>query len=139
MSHSTKVSGIINAPLKKVWDALTVPVQVKQYFFNTNMETTWEVSTPIFFRGEWQGKTYEDKGMVLSFNPMESFSYTYWSGFSGMPDKPENYQTLVFDLKEVSGGVELTISQSNVATQEGADHSAENWKGVLAGLKKFVE
>ena len=139
MSFSSSSSVVIKASLQKVWDGLTLPELVKQYFFGTNMVTDWKVGSPIFFRGEWEGKAYEDKGTVLEFNPLKSLSYNYWSGFSGVEDKPENYQILKYEVEEVEGGVKLTISQSNASSQESADHSAANWKMVMDGLKKLVE
>ena len=50
----------INAPVEQVWKALTDPELIKQYFFGTQTETSWKVGTPIYFRGEWDGKPYED-------------------------------------------------------------------------------
>ncbi len=139
MSYSSSVSIVINAPLKKVWDALTIPEQVREYFFGTNMITTWEVGSPIFFQGEWEGKTYEDKGIVLEYTPMQSFSYNYWSSMGDTEDKPELYQVLSYSLSETSDGIKLMVTQSNVDTQEKADHSAKNWEGVLGLMKAFVE
>lgn len=139
MSHSSHASIIINAPIEKVWDALTLPEQVKEYFFGTNLVTTWEVDTPILFRGEWEGKTYEDKGTVLEFDPPHSLSYDYWSALSGSEDRPELYQILRYELSPREDGVEVTINQTNVETQEKADHSSANWKTVLEGLKAYVE
>jgi uncharacterized protein YndB with AHSA1/START domain len=139
MAYSSTTSIVINAPREKVWDALTKPEIVKQYFFGTDMDTTWDVGTPIFFRGEWEGKPYEDKGTVLEYTPPESLSYNYWSGFSGLEDKPELYQIIRFDLTDEGEGTKLTISQSNVTTQETADHSAQNWNMVFGGMKKLLE
>src|SRR5437016_1534435 len=59
----------INAPIDAVWQALIDPTLVKQYMHGTNMQTTWEVGSPITWKGEWQGKTYEDKGTVLAVEP----------------------------------------------------------------------
>lgn len=139
MSYSSSTSIVINAPKTAVWDALTNPVAVKQYFFGTDLVTDWVVGSPIYFRGEWQGKSYEDKGTVLEYTPQEVLSYSYWSSMAGTEDVPENYQTLRYSLTQEDDGVRVTIEQSNVATQESADHSSENWKGVLEGLKKYVE
>jgi len=130
---------MIKAHLNKVWDALINPELVKQYFFGTNLVTTWQVGSPILFKGQWEGNPYEDKGVVLSFIPMESLAYSYWSSFSGISDIPELYQIIKFSVEEVSGGVNVTIFQSNVATQESADQSGENWKMVMDGLKKLLE
>lgn len=139
MNHSATTSLVVKAPIEKVWDALTKPELVKQYFFNTDMETTWEPGSPIFFRGEWQGKQYEDKGTVLEFNPLHSFSYNYWSAMSGTPDVPESYQILKFMVNKEGDGTKIIINQSNVESPEKAEHSLENWNKVLKNLKQLVE
>ncbi len=139
MTYSSSASIVINAPLEKVWEALITPEQVERYFFGTKLVTDWNVGSPIFFRGEYGGKAYEDKGRVLAFTPMESLSFSYWSGFSGLEDKPESYQVIRYGLERSPDGIKVTIDQSNVDTQERADHSAKNWETVLAGLKRFVE
>jgi hypothetical protein len=97
------------------------------------------VGSPLFFRGEWQGKSYEDRGTVLAFEPMASLSYNYWSGFSGLADEPALRQIIRYDLEPAHGGVRITIHQSNVDTQARADHSATNWSSVLQALKNLLE
>ncbi|MBZ9685497.1 SRPBCC domain-containing protein [Clostridium estertheticum] len=137
--YSSTSMVMIKSPLNKVWDALINPELVKQYFFGTNLVTTWEVGSPILFRGQWEGATYEDKGVVLSFITMESLSYSYWSSFSGISDIAELYQIIKFSVEAVSEGVNVTIFQSNVDTQERAEQSGQNWKMVLNSLKELLE
>ena len=137
--YSSTSTVIIKAPINKVWDALISPDLVKQYFFGTNLVTSWEVGSPILFRGQWEGNTYEDKGVVLSFIPMKSLSYSYWSSFSGISDIPELYQIIKFSIEEANEGVNVTLIQSNINTQESAEQSGENWKMVMEGLKKLLE
>ena len=139
MPFSATVSQDIRASIEAVWDAITKPEIVKQYFFGTNLVTDWKVGSPLFFRGEWQGKTYEDRGTVLSFQPMKSLSYNYWSSFSGLEDDPALRQIIRFDLDSVDDRVRITIRQSNVDTQTRADHSATNWRSVLEALKHLLE
>jgi uncharacterized protein YndB with AHSA1/START domain len=137
--YSASASIVVQAPRQKVWEAVTEPALVKRYFFGTDLVTDWKVGSPLLFRGEWEGKAYEDRGKVLAFDPPRSLSFDYWSSFSGTEDKPELRQIIRYDLEEVGGGVRVTIDQSNVDTQERADHSAQNWKTVLEGLKSLVE
>jgi uncharacterized protein YndB with AHSA1/START domain len=139
MPYATSVSTVIEAPREKVWAALTRPEIVKQYFFGTNLDTDWKVGSPLYFRGEWQGKAYEDRGTVLTFEPPRSFSYNYWSAFSGREDTLETRHIIRYSLADADGGMRVTIDQSNVDTQAHADHSGENWRGVLASLKKLLE
>lgn len=138
-NFSSTSSIVINAPLEKVWEALTKPELVKQYFFGTNLVTNWEVGSPIFFRGEFDGKHYEDKGTVLAFSPTTSLSFNYWSSFSNLPDTLEMRQILEYVVEQTPKGIRVAIKQSNVDTQERADHSAKNWDMVLQGLKKMLE
>lgn len=136
---SAQVSESINAPLFKVWEALTTPEIIKQYFFNTETETDWLVGSPIKFYGEWQGKTYEDKGTILANDPGRLLQYSYWSSMSGIEDKPENYVTITYELVEKDGHTLLTISQDNIPSEQMKEHATENWKKVISGLKELME
>lgn len=137
MREQAKVSATINASAEKVWQGLTDPKLVKQYFFGTDLDTSWKKGSPIFFRGEWEGKKYEDKGEVLSVIPGQQVSYTYSSSMSGEPDRPENYRTVTYELNPKGDTTELTISQESEPDKK--THSEQNWKMILEGLKKVVE
>lgn len=137
--HSSSASIVVRAPRAAVWRALTDPAIVKRYFFGTDLVTDWKVGSPLFFRGEYDGKTYEDRGTVRAFDPERSLSYDYWSSMSGHEDEPELRHRITYELAERDGGTEVVIRQSNVDTAERAAHSAENWKTVLAAMKTLVE
>jgi uncharacterized protein YndB with AHSA1/START domain len=130
----------IDASAEAVWQALTDPELVRQYLHGTNMETDWEVGGPITWKGEWKGRSYEDKGTVLEVEPNKRLKNTHWSSMGGSEDKPENYHTVTYELDEQDGRTTLTLKQDNNASQEEADNMAENnWGPVLEGLKAVVE
>ena len=129
----------INAPAARVWQAITEPKLIKEYLFGTQVTTDWKVGSPITYKGEWQGKPYEDKGKVLQIVPQKLLVSTFWSALSGQPDVPENYNTIRYELSASGNQTTLTISQDNNASQEEADHSAQNWEMVLQGMKKLLE
>jgi uncharacterized protein YndB with AHSA1/START domain len=130
----------IDAPRAKVWDALTNPEKVKLYLHGTNLSTDWKVGSPISWKGEWKGQSYEDKGTVLEVETGRLLKNTHWSPMGGSADKPENYHTVTYELKDAGGKTILTLTQDNNATQEEADKMAEdNWGPVLRGLKETVE
>ena len=133
------VDTTINAPASKVWDALTNPTLIKEYLFGTNVTTDWKVGSAITYKGEWQGKAYEDKGRVVQVEPEKLLVSTFWSALSGLSDVPENYQTVRYELSPNGNQTKLTLTQDNNATQEAADHSSENWRMVLDGLKNLLE
>lgn len=137
MQDQLTVSIFFKAPAARVWKGLTDPDIVKQYFFGTILETRWEKGSPIFFRGEWEGKAYEDKGTILSIRPGSHVSYNYWSSMSGTDDHPDNYQIISYDLAPKDGGTELVVTQET--SPEKKEHSENNWRTVLGGLKALIE
>jgi len=135
----SKASTTINTPISKVWDALTKPHIIKQYLFGTEVTTDWQVGSPITYKGLWNGKAYEDKGKVVQIEVEKLLVSTFWSSLSGLPDVPENYKTVRYELTPDGNGTRLTITQDNNDSQEDANHSEQNWKMVLDGLKKLLE
>lgn len=130
----------IEAPAAKVWDALISPDKVKQYMHGTEMSTDWKEGSPIRWRGEWQGRAYEDKGEVLEVKPQKLLRYTHWSPMGGSEDRPENYHTVTYKLSGEDGTTLLTLVQDNNPSQEEAERmAANNWAPVLQGLKKTAE
>jgi uncharacterized protein YndB with AHSA1/START domain len=134
-----RVHETINAPVDKVWDALTNPEMVKQYFFGTNQQSDWKKGSDITWTGEWDGKTYQDKGKIIDVIPNKKLQYTYLSSMSGKEDKPENYATVSIELSGDNNHTELKLEQSGSDSEQGRDHSAENWKMILGEMKKLVE
>ncbi|TMD96387.1 MAG: hypothetical protein E6I72_09515, partial [Chloroflexi bacterium] len=76
----------IDASRADVWDALTNPAKVKQYMHGTEMSSDWKEGSPIHWRGEWNGKAYEDKGKILEVKPQRLLRYTHWSSMGGSED-----------------------------------------------------
>jgi uncharacterized protein YndB with AHSA1/START domain len=136
---TAKVFIEINADSATVWKWLTTPELIKQYFFGTQTETDWKKGSPITFRGEWEGKIYEDKGTILDIQPGKFVKYNYWSSMSGTPDIPENYATIVYELTAKGNATILSIIQDGIKTEESKTHSEQNWNAVMGGMKKMIE
>ena len=137
ISLKTKID--INAPATEVWDALTNPVIIKQYFFGTDLKTDWKKGSPVIWSGEWEGKTYEDKGKVLEVDPGKYVRYSYWSSMSGTDDKPENYQNVSYTLTENNGITTLEVGQDNIKDDAAKQHSEQNWQAIFGKMKELVE
>lgn len=128
----------VNAPVEKVWDALTNPEIVKKYFFGTQLASTFNVGDSITFKGEWEGQQYVDGGKVLDYVHNQKLEYSYLSSWSGLEDLPENYLWVCYEVASTENGTEVTISQSNY-DEEKAKSTAENWPSIIDGLKKLIE
>ncbi len=129
----------IHAPTSKVWDALTNPELVKEWLFGTKVISDWKVGSPILFTGSWQGKDYTDKGTILKFEIEKILQYNYWSGFSGLPDSPENYSVITFELTPKGDDTVLTLTQSHFATESMYEDSDKNWSPTLDLMKSIIE
>lgn len=129
----------ISAAPARVWDALVDPAQIKKYMFGSQVETDWQQGSPIVWKGEYEGKTYEDKGEILDVQPGKRLQVTHFSPLGGQKDAPENYHTLTYELTERGGGTHLSLSQDNNGSDEEAAHSKKNWDMMLASLKDTVE
>src|SRR5918996_5061827 len=135
----TETSVTIEVPIEKVWEALTTAELRKQWFFGVDTETDWKAGSPIVHRGEYQGKTYEDRGIILEIEPPRLLVHSHWSPVSGPPDTLENHERVSWELSERDGGTELTISESNLPSEEARGTSATNWRVVLGNLKSLLE
>ena len=134
----TQLQATLNAPLEKVWEALTNPEIVKQYFFGTELLTDWKVGSPIVFQGEWEGQKYTDKGEVLEYEHNKKLLYSYLSSWSEKEDLPENYLCVGYEVKADGTNTSLSIHQSNY-DEESAKHSEGNWAALVTELRKVVE
>ena len=132
-------STVVAAPRGRVWDAVIDPAAIKAYMFGTTMTTDWKPGSAVSWKGEWQGKPYEDKGTVLRMEPQQLVSYTHFSPLAGKPDAPENYHTVTIMLTDSGSGTRVSLEQDNNSNEQEAEHSRKNWEMMLGGLKKYVE
>lgn len=141
---TAQASKLIPAPAPAVWKALTTPAMIKQYFFGADVASDFRVGSPITFRGEFNGRAYEDKGEVLDVQPEKRLRMSHWSELSGKPDAPENYHVVTYDLQPQGQGTRVTLSQGKLqggVSENDRAHRAEwekNWAMVLDGLERLL-
>ena len=136
---TAKASININVPVSKVWKALTDPAMIKEYLFGTNTITDWKKGSSITYSGEWEGKSYEDKGVIIDIVPEKLLHTSYYSSMSGKEDKPENYANIIYKVSPDDGHSLITIMQDNIDDEKQQQHTTENWGKVLEGMKKLLE
>ena len=128
-----KASTTIDAPTEIVWDALVTPSIIREYMFGTNVESDFQEGSPIVWKGEWQGKAYEDKGIIKKVQRHRLLQFTHATGGS------EEVHTVTIELAEKGSATEVTLSQDNNANEEAREQSTKNWQMMLDGLKKLLE
>lgn len=129
----------IHAPNAKVWDALVNPEIISQYMFGTEVVSEWKEGSPIVWKGTWQGKSYEDKGIILKIELGKTLGYSHFSPLSGLADVPENYHNLTYKLSNDEDNTIVSLSQDNNATENAREHSQKMWESLLISLKKLLE
>ena len=138
-SHIARAETTINTSADKVWNALTDPQAIKKYMFGATVISDWKEGSKIIWKGEWEGKSYEDKGKILSLEPNKKLRYSHFSPLTGHADIPENYHIVTIELAEKDEQTEVILTQDNNADEKSKTHSEKNWKIMLASLKRLLE
>ncbi|GAB4024208.1 SRPBCC family protein [Spirosoma gilvum] len=130
----------ISASPARVWEVLTNPALIQEYLFGTQTLTDWNVGSEIVFQGEYENQSYRDKGVILENVPNQLLSYSYWSGFSGLEDKPENYSTVTYRIvAKEPNQTEFTWTQQGFGTEDGYNHSLNGMDDFLKQIKEIAE
>jgi len=136
---SVSESIYVSATTEQVWEALTNPEIIKEYLFGTETITDWKVGSEIIFQGEYEGHKYCDKGIVRENIPNQLLSYNYWSGFSGLEDKVENYSLVTYTVEKDTNSTKFTWTQKGFATEQGYEHSKSGMEAFLRQIKGIIE
>ena len=105
----------------------------------TEVSSDWQVGSPITWRGEMDGRPYEDKGEILAVEEPTRLSMTHYSPLMGQADEPENYHTVTYDLTGDDDRTTVELSQDGNDSAEQAEQFSANWQGMLDSLKTTVE
>ena len=76
----------IDAPPGRVWELLTQPGSDPDIMFGAEVVSDWQVGSPIRWKGEWEGKPFEDKGEIIAIDPPSRLVVTHFSPMSGEAD-----------------------------------------------------
>jgi len=134
-----KAETTIDASVAKVWKALIDPKLIKEYMFGTTVISDWKEGSKIEWKGEMNGKKYEDKGKILELVPEKKLKYSHFSPLSGQPDKPENYHIITITLQAEKNKTGVTLIQDNNGSEKEQKESEKNWNAMLESLKKILE
>ncbi len=132
-------SVVIDAPRARVWRALVTPEDISRYMFGAEVISDWNVGSPITWRGQWQGRAYEDKGVILEADRERTLRYSHYSPLSGTAGEPEDYHTVTIQLSGEGAQTIVSLTQDNNSSEQAREHSEKNWAAMLDALKDFVE
>jgi uncharacterized protein YndB with AHSA1/START domain len=107
--------------------------------FGSQVETDWQVGSPITWSGEYDGTSFTDKGEILEVDEPDRLRMTHYSPMTGKPDEPDSYHTLDYRLEATDAGTRLTLDQDGNDSEEQAEQFAANWQAMLDQVKEYVE
>jgi uncharacterized protein YndB with AHSA1/START domain len=137
----------VQAPAAAVWDMLVNPEQTKKYMFGCETVSDWKVGSPLLWRGIHEEKeVIFVKGNIVKIEPNRKLIYTVFDPFSTMPDIPQNYLEITYELVPENGGTLLKVSQGDYTkVAEGARrysesyNNGEGWNPLLIQIKELIE
>ena len=136
---ATSISVTIDAPVDRVWLAITTPELIKRWFFGVDTRSSWTEGGELVHTGELNGRPYEDKGVIVRIEPPTLLEHTHWSPMAGRPDHPENYETVTYRLTDLGGTSKLTVSEVNLPSMDAKTISEKAWRSALDALKEQCE
>lgn len=142
MDHNLIASSTINvqSTADKLWNVLTNSNKIKEYLFGTEVSTDWNIGSSIIFEGNYNGHQYKDKGNVIDNQKHKLLKYNYWSGFSGLEDKPENYATVTYKIEILdNNSLNFTWHQQGFSSEESKCHTEQGLKTMLEKIKALAE
>lgn len=137
----------INTPAATIWDALTNPEITPAYMFGCETVSDWEIGSELLWKGQYQGMDMIFvKGKIIELIPNQVLVYTVFDPNSTIPDIPENYLTVTYQLDQKDGFTQFTVTQGDYhKVAEGEKRYQESWndgKGwnpILEEIKRICE
>ncbi len=134
-----------NATPEAVWDLLVNPAKVKLYMFGCDIETTWEVGTPLlWYITDKEGtKMLAVKGDIIAFEAGKLLEYNMLPPAMQLEDVPQNYMGAAFTVEAAADGkTNLHIKQyasANCAKGEARFKDvASGWEAIQPLMEKVL-
>ena len=126
---------VIKGTMQAVWNELTKTDGLQGAMFNTQMHTNGLKPGGQIRMRSADGKFTSVVGEILEMDPPRKYSHTF--RFTNLDDPP---CVVTYDLREVDGGVEFTLTSSNVpAGSKTAKEMARGGDMIVKSMKAIIE
>jgi len=127
----------VDASPERVWETLTR--YASDVNFGAVVESDWKTGSSVVWRGEWEGKAFEDEGVVLEAIAPLRLVLTHSSGGSTVGAASGTVHRLSYELSGRGAGTHLEFWQDGNATPSAAGEAERNWRTHLAAVKERAE
>lgn len=129
----------IYASKETVWKKL-LSAQFYQLSWGATLSTTWQIGSPVQFKGVWEDTVYTDKGVVQEFKENRFLKFSYWSSFWEAEDVPEEYCSISYSIDEIDKYTAVfTITQEGFRDETHYADTVELWKNTSKLLRLHCE
>jgi uncharacterized protein YndB with AHSA1/START domain len=116
----------------KLWEALTSPDFIQQYWFGCRNTSTWQVGDAIESRHPSGELAW--KGIILKSVPDEEIVFS----FDHLSDEPPS--TVRFKIEPQKDTVQLTITHEDFPEVSAIRDRVKNgWPAIIEGIKTLLE
>lgn len=140
MHENVVIKQRVNAPVEKVWNALTDKAQMKEWYFDIPDFELGLHNEFNFFEPGGENR-FHHHGEILEVIPNQKFKHT-WS----YPEFSKEKTIVRWELEEDNGGTLITLTHKGLENFNhlGTDFQKESfengWNGILGqSLKEFIE
>jgi uncharacterized protein YndB with AHSA1/START domain len=133
--HSIETSVFISARPDAVFEALTDPARIAEYYPVTSVRSTRRIGGDFIIEGEG----FTDHGIIRSYAPPMEFGYEYWSTNHGTENVPANRMRITYSLAPSDGGTLLSVTHDNLLTSDRIAAMGPVWEFLLGQLKAYCE
>ena len=134
-----EIERTLNAPVERVWKAITDKDQMKQWYFNL-AEFKPEVGFEFTFEGGAEDKTYVHLCKILVVEPNKKLQHTWtYDGYEG-------YSVVTWELTSQGNATHVKLTHEGIDSFPTNDPNfaresfAKGWTYIVGtSLKEFVE
>jgi uncharacterized protein YndB with AHSA1/START domain len=135
---------LIDAPPEVVWNALTEPEMTKYYMYGSEIECSWEQGSTMNWKGVWEGnEMIFVTGKLVSYQPMNQFSFTAFNPHSGLEDIPANHTTVTYLLRSEGDKTHLQVTQGDFSLvpdgEKRYQETMQSWDDSLGKLIELIQ
>ena len=126
----------IDAPRKKVWQALTDPAFTKNYWFNTEVQSDWKVGSKVSY--VLKDGVAAVSGEVVKIDEPNELVYTFQA--HAHEEAKDEVTTVQFLLEKAGETTKLSVRHYDF--EEGTkllESISNGWPLILSGLKTYLE
>jgi uncharacterized protein YndB with AHSA1/START domain/DNA-binding transcriptional ArsR family regulator len=123
---------------ERLWQALTDPALVQQYYFGSVIESDFRPGSPLIYR-QAQGGRLDIEGEVIESDPPRRLVHTFAVKWD--PELSEDAPSRVaFDIAPMGDACRLSVTHDGFAAETDTYRSVQGgWPLILSGLKTLLE